>query len=55
MSQYFRVGDQVLWNPSTRVAGLFLRSAEALAPETGLPTGLGLMASVTWYVMSSDG
>ncbi|MGP3921281.1 DUF6086 family protein [Nonomuraea sp. 10N515B] len=45
MSQYFQVGDQVLWNPSNGVAGLFMRSAEALAPETGLPTGLGPMES----------
>ncbi|MGW0194113.1 DUF6086 family protein [Nonomuraea sp. NPDC003201] len=45
MSQYFQVGDQVLWNPSNGVAGLFMRSAEALAPETGLPTGLGPMVS----------
>ncbi|MFG1941459.1 DUF6086 family protein [Nonomuraea sp. NPDC048826] len=45
MSQYFQAGDQVLWNPSNGVAGLFIRSAEALAPETGLPTGLGPMES----------
>ncbi|WP_431904792.1 DUF6086 family protein [Nonomuraea sp. bgisy101] len=45
MSQYFQVGDQVLWNASSGVAGLFMRSAEALSPETGLPTGLGPMES----------
>lgn len=43
MSQYFQIGDQVLWNPSNGVAGLFMRTAEALAPEAGLPTGLGSM------------
>lgn len=43
VSQYFKVGDQVLWNPSNAVAGLFMRSAEALAPETGLSTGLSPM------------
>ncbi|WP_406674055.1 DUF6086 family protein [Nonomuraea sp. N2-4H] len=41
VSQYYRVGDDVLWNPSNGVSALFLRTAEALAPETGLPTGLG--------------
>ncbi|GAB2947814.1 DUF6086 family protein [Nonomuraea sp. NPDC052634] len=41
MSRYYRVGDDVLWNPSNGVSALFLRTAEALAPETGLPTGLG--------------
>ncbi|MEU7835871.1 DUF6086 family protein [Nonomuraea sp. NPDC049129] len=45
MSQYFQVGDQVLWNPSNGVAGLFMRLAEAFALETGLPTGLGPMES----------
>ncbi|GAA2865524.1 DUF6086 family protein [Nonomuraea rubra] len=45
MSQYYQVGDQVLWNPSNGVSALFMRSAHALAPETGLPTGLGPMRS----------
>ncbi|WP_043635494.1 DUF6086 family protein [Nonomuraea candida] len=43
MSQYYQVGDHVLWNPSNGVSALFLRSAQALAPEAGLPTGLGPM------------
>ncbi|GAA2216080.1 DUF6086 family protein [Nonomuraea monospora] len=43
MSQYYQVGEQVLWNPSNGVSALFLRSADALAPETGLPTGLSPM------------
>jgi hypothetical protein len=41
--QYFQVGDEVLWNPSNGVAALFLRSAEALAAEAGVPSGLGPM------------
>ncbi|UBU12594.1 DUF6086 family protein [Nonomuraea gerenzanensis] len=45
MSQYYQVGEQVLWNPSNGVSALFLRSAQALAPEAGLPTGLGPMRS----------
>ncbi|MER6512067.1 DUF6086 family protein [Nonomuraea sp. NPDC001636] len=45
MSQYFKVGEQVLWNPSNGVAGLFIRSSEAFGLEAGLPTGLGPMKS----------
>jgi hypothetical protein len=43
VSQYFKIGRQILWNPSNGVSGLFMRSAEALAPVAGLPTGLGAM------------
>jgi hypothetical protein len=41
MSQYFQVGDTVLWNPSTGVAQLFARSVEAVAPLVDAPTGVG--------------
>ncbi len=41
VSQYFQVGDKVLWNPSTGVAWLFARSVEAVASAVELPTGLG--------------
>ena len=40
MSQYFQVGDLVLWNPASRVAELFFRTSEAIAPTVGLPTGI---------------
>jgi hypothetical protein len=40
MSQYFHVGKLVLWNPSTRVAELFVRTSEAIAPTVELPTGI---------------
>jgi Family of unknown function (DUF6086) len=40
MSQYFYVGDKIVWNPSNGVGQLFLRFAEALAPTAGLPTGI---------------
>ncbi|MEV0659968.1 DUF6086 family protein [Actinomadura luteofluorescens] len=43
MSQYFQNGDDVLWNPATRVAGLFLDMAEAHARMLGIPSGLGPM------------
>jgi hypothetical protein len=43
MSQYFQTGDQVLWNPSTGVARVFLRTAEALSLESGVPSGIGPM------------
>ena len=42
MSQYFRAGDVVL-NPSNRVAELFVRSSEAVAPLVATPTGIGAM------------
>ncbi len=41
MSQYFEVGDLVLWNPANGVAGLFVRTSEAVAPLVELPTGIG--------------
>ncbi|MBQ1023997.1 DUF6086 family protein [Micromonospora sp. C95] len=41
MSQYFQVGDLVLWNPSNRVAELFVRTSEAVAVLVGVPTGIG--------------
>lgn len=41
MSQYFQVGDLVLWNPSTGVARLFARHIDAVASAVDLPTGLG--------------
>lgn len=43
VSQYFRVGRQVLWNPSNGVAELFARTAQALAPTAGIPTGTSEM------------
>jgi Family of unknown function (DUF6086) len=41
VSQYFRVGDLVLWNPSNRVAELFVRTSEAVAPLVARPSGIG--------------
>jgi hypothetical protein len=43
VSQYFRVGDLLLWNPSNRVAALFVRTSEAVAPLVAMPTGIGAM------------
>lgn len=43
MSQYFQVNDLVLWNPSNRVAELFVRTSEAVAPLVDVPTGIGPM------------
>jgi hypothetical protein len=40
MSQYFQVGDVVLWNPASRVAELFVRTSEAVAPTVGLQSGI---------------
>ncbi|MER6945083.1 DUF6086 family protein [Nonomuraea sp. NPDC000554] len=41
MSQYFQVGERVLWNPATGVARVFVSSAEAFADLVALPTGVG--------------
>ncbi|MEU4717123.1 DUF6086 family protein [Micromonospora purpureochromogenes] len=41
MSQYFQVGDLVLWNPSNTVAQLFARMTEAMVPVAGCPSGVG--------------
>ncbi|WP_243709371.1 DUF6086 family protein [Micromonospora sp. 15K316] len=41
MSQYFQVGELVLWNPSHTVAQLFARMTEAMVPVAGCPSGVG--------------
>jgi Family of unknown function (DUF6086) len=43
MSRYFRAGGLSLWNPSNSVADLFVRTAEAVATLTEVPSGLGPM------------
>ncbi|MEU4626384.1 DUF6086 family protein [Actinoplanes sp. NPDC023801] len=45
MSQYFQAEGQVLWNPASRVAELFFRTGEALAPTVDLPTGIDPMVA----------
>ncbi|HEX3785696.1 MAG TPA: DUF6086 family protein [Pseudonocardiaceae bacterium] len=50
MSQYFQVGDKDVWNPSNGVGLLFLRSAEALAPIAGLPTGISAANADEWVI-----
>lgn len=40
VSQYFQIGDLVLWNPASRVAELFFRTSEAIAPTVRLQTGI---------------
>jgi hypothetical protein len=41
VSQYFQVGDLVLWNPSNTVAQLFARMTEAMVPVAECPSGVG--------------
>jgi hypothetical protein len=41
VSQNFQTGDLVLWNPSHRVAELFVRSGQAIASLIDRPTGIG--------------
>jgi hypothetical protein len=40
VSQYFQADDLVLWNPASRVAELFFRTSEAIAPTVGMPSGI---------------
>jgi hypothetical protein len=41
MSQYFQLGDQVLWNPATRVAQLYVGLSDAMSALIDQPTGIG--------------
>lgn len=43
MSQYFDVGDETLWNPSTGASRMFQRQAAIFEAELALPSGIGLM------------
>lgn len=43
MSQYFEMGDETLWNPSTGASRLFLRQVAVFEAELGLPSGFGPM------------
>ncbi|MGA4837982.1 DUF6086 family protein [Streptomyces sp. G45] len=43
MSQYFDLGDETLWNPSSGAARLFLRQVRVFEAELGLPSGFGPM------------
>ncbi|MGW7616116.1 DUF6086 family protein [Streptomyces antimycoticus] len=43
MSQYFSMGEEPLWNPSSGAARLFLRQTAVFEAELGLPSGLGPM------------
>jgi uncharacterized protein DUF6086 len=41
VSQNFKVGDLVLWNPSNTVAQLFARMTEAMVPVAACASGVG--------------
>ncbi|MEV4440960.1 DUF6086 family protein [Streptomyces sp. NPDC049577] len=43
MSQYFQIGDEILWNPSSGVSRIFLRQVAVFEAELGLPSGIGPM------------
>ncbi|HEX6686718.1 MAG TPA: DUF6086 family protein [Candidatus Limnocylindrales bacterium] len=40
VSQYFRAGDRILWNPSNRAAELFIHMADVAARIAERPTGI---------------
>jgi hypothetical protein len=50
VSQYFQVNDLVLWNPSNRVAELFVRTSEAICPLVATPTGIGATGADAYEV-----
>jgi len=43
MSQYYRVGDTVLWNPSMTASRLFVGQVRLFEAELGLSSGVGPM------------
>ncbi|MFE3108886.1 DUF6086 family protein [Kitasatospora indigofera] len=43
MSQYYKVGDQALWNPSNGASRLFMSHVAVYQEVVGLPSGIGSM------------
>ncbi|AWW41937.1 DUF6086 family protein [Streptomyces cadmiisoli] len=43
MSQYYKMGDRTLWNPSNGASRLFMSHATVYQAEVGLPSGIGSM------------
>ncbi|WP_435191240.1 DUF6086 family protein [Streptomyces sp. bgisy126] len=43
MSQYYKLSDQTLWNPSNGASRLFMSQATVYQAEVGLPSGIGPM------------
>ncbi|MFJ8764747.1 DUF6086 family protein [Streptomyces clavifer] len=41
MSQYYKMGDRTLWNPSNGASQLFLRHVAVYEAELDLPSGIG--------------
>lgn len=40
MSQYYKLGDQTLWNPSNGASRLFMSQVTVYQAEVGLPSGI---------------
>ena len=43
MSQFFLIGEKDLWNPASGVSRVFIRVADALSADIGVPSGVGPM------------
>ncbi|MFF4954995.1 DUF6086 family protein [Streptomyces chattanoogensis] len=43
MSQYYDMGEQTLWNPSSGASRLFMSQLSVYEAELGLPSGIGPM------------
>ncbi|MCW8218915.1 DUF6086 family protein [Streptomyces griseolus] len=41
MSQYYKLSDQTLWNPSNGASRLFMSQVTVYQAEVGLPSGIG--------------
>jgi hypothetical protein len=43
VSQFFMIGRESLWNPASGVSRVFMRVADALSADVGVPSGVGPM------------
>ncbi|MEU6313323.1 DUF6086 family protein [Streptomyces sp. NPDC047014] len=54
MSQYFDLGDEMLWNSSNGVSRMFQRQVALFEAELGIPSGVGPMENDECQVSSDS-